>query len=267
MSSNQTRLSRIVGFDDFARDVAHQSLPQLPIVIPNLLNDAHNTTLAYGANWIRSFLVPLLQNSYFTNRTLILLTFDESETYDAPNRVGSVLLGGAVPSLVRGTEDPTFYTHYSMLSTLENNFGLPSLGRYDVGANVFSIVSNLTGYKNSQTFDSTRMSLNTSYPGYLNTQIQLAIPSPNPYLIGAGANIVLTISPHESGRVTTPYDGSGVLFDGEPGKNPKYTTVDSGNSKSRKTSLAAGPKYSLTCGTPSVYLLFMGIACSFSCCA
>ena len=42
-----------------------------------------------------------------------------------------LLLGGAVPESARGTTDSTYYTHYSLLSTVEANWGLGSLGRGD----------------------------------------------------------------------------------------------------------------------------------------
>ncbi|KAH8985743.1 hypothetical protein EDB86DRAFT_3083335 [Lactarius hatsudake] len=53
------------------------------------------------------------------NRTPILLTFDETETYTANNnnnnRILPLLLGGAVPESARGTFDSTYYTHYFSL--------------------------------------------------------------------------------------------------------------------------------------------------------
>lgn len=101
-------------------------------VTPNMVNDSHDTTVDFAAQWIEYWLVPLLNDTKFNdNRTLILLTFDENETYSINNRVFSLLLGGAVPENVRGTLDSTYYTHYSSLSNVEANWGLGSLGRGD----------------------------------------------------------------------------------------------------------------------------------------
>ena len=80
------------------------------------------------------WLVPLLNDTRFiTNRTLLLLTFDETETYTENNRVFTVLLGGegVIPKNLTGTTDSTYYTHYSPLSTVQANWGLGSLGRGD----------------------------------------------------------------------------------------------------------------------------------------
>ena len=48
-------------------------------ITPNMLDDGHDTTVNYAANWTRSFLTPLLTNPNFNNRTLIVVTFDENE--------------------------------------------------------------------------------------------------------------------------------------------------------------------------------------------
>ena len=185
---------------------------------PNMSDDGHDTGLAYGVAWSRAFLSPLLANSYFTNRTLILLTLDESATYSEPNKVASLLLGD-IPFNLKGTTDDTFYTHYSILSTLENNFGLPNLGRYDVGASVFQIVANTTGYRNQDVVDVANVRLNQSYPGYLNSQSKLPIPTPNVELVGAGGQGVLStiadawVNGTGCSSFSTPYNGSGQVFD------------------------------------------------------
>ena len=42
---------------------------------------AHDTTVDFVSDWLSYFLVPLLENKNFNdNRTLILLTFDETES-------------------------------------------------------------------------------------------------------------------------------------------------------------------------------------------
>jgi len=186
-------------------------------------NDGHDTSLAFAANWTLSFLTPLLANTKFMENTLILLTYDESETYAIPNRISSILLGGAVPQSLKGTNDSTMYTHYSILSTLENNWNLPNLGRYDVGANVFDLVAKKTGYKNIIPEDSASVNNSLSYAGFLNdnTQNYLPIPAPNLQLIGAGGQGVVEAVRASwifAASENTPYDGSSKLFDGGNGK-------------------------------------------------
>jgi len=104
----------------------------------SLANDGHDSSVTVAGAWARNFLEPLLANKNFnTDRTLIILTFDECENYLAANRVYTVLLGGAVPQSKVGTTDSTKYNHYSLTKTVEANWGLGNLGENDVGATAF----------------------------------------------------------------------------------------------------------------------------------
>jgi hypothetical protein len=190
---------------------------------PDMNNDGHNTTLSYATKWAHEFLLPLLADNAFAESTVIQLTYDESEDYSKPNQIVSLLLGNGVPKSLQGTEDSGFYTHYSVLSTVESNWGLANLGRYDVGANVFKLVADVTGYVNKDPENAASVDNSISYTGILNneTVAQIEIPAPNLKLTGAGGQPIL-----ESIRRTwqgdefknTPYDGSGKVFDGD--KNP-----------------------------------------------
>lgn len=166
VAGNDTRARQIKGFNDFQTDLSNNKLPQWAFFTPNMTNDAHDTNITFAATWERSWISPLLNNSYFMNGTLVLLTFDEDKTYSKGNRVYSILVGGAIPDNLKGTKDDTFYTHYSSIATVSANWGLPSLGRWDCGANIFEIVANKTGYVNYEV-DTTNLRLNETYPGPL----------------------------------------------------------------------------------------------------
>lgn len=211
---------------------------------PNMSDDGHDTGLSYGVAWSRNFLNPLLQNSYFTKRALILLTLDETATYNEPNLVASLLLGD-IPEELKGTIDDTFYTHYSALATIENNWDLPNLGRYDVGANVFQFVANTTGYKNQKIVDTAKIHLNQSYPGYLSSTHNISIPTPHANLGGAGDQGVLGsiastwVNSTGCGSYSTPYNGSGLVYDAF--SPPQYQTVQvSSNASGTSTACTAG---------------------------
>jgi len=169
-------------------------------VTPNMLDDGHDTTIDYAAGWVDFWLAPLLNDTNFNdNRTLILLTFDETETYTTNNRVFSLLLGGAVPDNARGTIDSTYYTHYSSLSTVEANWGLGSLGRGDTNktlSNVYSFVANATGYTNLDISgaDIPLTNLTGNIPGPLNTQYYVPFTAPNTSAVGAGGGPVFVAS-------------------------------------------------------------------------
>ncbi|KAI9832440.1 MAG: hypothetical protein M1826_001764 [Phylliscum demangeonii] len=231
ISRNGSRLLNIVSLKDFQQDLQTHSLPQYAHISPNMLSNGHDSSLDFAATWSRDFLIPLLKNEYFMKDTLVLLTYDESETYSKPNQVVSLLLGGAVPDNLKGTTDDTFYTHYSIISTLENNWDLPHLGRYDVGANVFGVAAKKTGYQNHD-IDRSLLNQSSSYPGLLNSKSPLPIPPPNPFLTGAGGQGILQTLPDawktpKDGHVATPYDGTGNVYDGH--NPPVYKTQSATN--------------------------------------
>lgn len=167
ISYNTTRRARIKNFTNFEQDLADKKLPQWAFFTPNIRNDGHDTGLEFAGRWLRGWLGPLLKNEYFVNETLIVVSFDETQQYDIPNRVFTVLLGGSVHPSLHGTTDSMYYNHYSTLSTVMVNWDLPSLGRWDCDANVFALVANGVGYKNTN-ISYRGLSWNTSYPGPLN---------------------------------------------------------------------------------------------------
>lgn len=169
VTSNATRLSLMKSFKSFEEDLANKTLPQWSFITPNMTNNGHDINDTIAGNWSRRFLEPLLNNDYFMNDTLIVLTWDENNEDDEENKMSAILLGGAVPPAFRNTSDHTFYNHYSMLSTVELNWGLPSLGRWDCGANVFGLVASKAGY-NNYAVNTSKLLFNSSYPGPLSTK-------------------------------------------------------------------------------------------------
>lgn len=170
VTNNHNRLRQIKNFTSFYDDLNNRKLPQHMFITPNMTNDAHDTNVTFAGAWANRFLSPLLANPYFYDNTLVMLTFDEIEVYPEHNRVFSILLGGAVPDHLKGTTDNTFYTHYSVIASLSANWGLPSLGRWDCGANLLQQVANKTGYVNWEV-DTSNLYLNQTYPGPLSAGV------------------------------------------------------------------------------------------------
>jgi acid phosphatase len=139
------RLNTIKDLVAFQEDLAHNALAQHIFITPNMLNDAHDTGFTYGADWLYTFVAPLLTDKYFMNNTLLVINFDEDSTYVIPNKVMTLLLSDQLPEELVGATDDNVYTHYSNLATVEANWGLDTLGRWDVAANVYSYVANITG--------------------------------------------------------------------------------------------------------------------------
>lgn len=109
------------------------SLAGYTFIAPNLINDGHDAALPVAAKWLKGFLRPLLANPGVMDSTLIVVTFDESASTmresilgtKKPNVIYTVFLGNMVNA---GTRSNIPFTHFSLLRTIETNFGLsPSL--------------------------------------------------------------------------------------------------------------------------------------------
>lgn len=111
------------------------SSPRTPNTDMNTASDGHDSSITVAGQWARDFLDPLLTNANFNiDRTLIVLTWDETENYLIQNRVLAMLLGSAVPDSLVGTTNSTKFNHYSLSKTAEDNWNLGNLGTNDVDA-------------------------------------------------------------------------------------------------------------------------------------
>ncbi len=155
--ANDVDLSRL------STDLASASTtPDYAFITPDLCNDGHDTPCADGqpggmaqANTFLKGLVPqILASPAYKDHGLLIVTFDEAEgdpqssSPDAsaccgeqpgPNtvnaggpipgpgggRIGAVMLS---PCITPGTVTTDAYNHYSLLRSVEDNFGLPHLG-------------------------------------------------------------------------------------------------------------------------------------------
>ncbi|HEY4087322.1 MAG TPA: alkaline phosphatase family protein [Bryobacteraceae bacterium] len=149
--SNPSRAAKIVNAQaTFEADLAAGKLPNFCLYAPNLLNDGHSVehdgklvsvepgpeNMANIAAFLQRFLGddPLTR---FPPRTLIAITFDEAFPYNKYD-IYTLLIGDM---LVAGTSRGEPYNNYSLLRSIEDNFGLGSLGRNDVTASPYWFVA------------------------------------------------------------------------------------------------------------------------------
>ncbi len=97
------------------------ALPTVSIVVPNLFNDMHDGTIAQADSWLHDGFDGYLQWAK-THNSLLVVTFDEDDN-NAGNRIPTIFAGAGV----RAGQYPERITHYNMLRTLQDMYGLPPL--------------------------------------------------------------------------------------------------------------------------------------------
>lgn len=95
------------------------SLPAVSFVVPNLDDDMHDGTIAEGDTWLKNNL-----SAYITwaksHNSLFILTFDEDDD-DHGNHITTIFVG----QMVKGGSYAENITHYNVLRTIEDIYGLP----------------------------------------------------------------------------------------------------------------------------------------------
>jgi hypothetical protein len=129
IQTDKARCARIVDASELKKDIRKGTLPDFSLYIPDLNNDAHDTGIKYGDRWLAGAFGPRLKDPAFMKDMLFVVTFDEDAGLD--NRILTVLYGDSVKP---GYVSKERYTHYSLLRTLEDHFGLGTLGKNDAGA-------------------------------------------------------------------------------------------------------------------------------------
>ena len=155
VQASPRRAEHIVGFGQFEADIAADRLPSFALIVPNQCNEMHGLSAGPGVpsdcvsgqtaaliargDRVAGDLVRRLQATAAGRspaNMAIVITFDEGagKTREgccgvapgAPSNFG----GGHIPTVVitnhgsRGVEDATPYSHYSLLRTLEDAFGI-----------------------------------------------------------------------------------------------------------------------------------------------
>ena len=118
------RLRRVVPLRQFARDLAAASLPSFSLIVPDLCHDMHDCSVETGDTWLGGFLSPLLRNAQLAHSVVFLIT-DEPTSERASEAVPALALGPLVTSRSRYSASTS---HYGLLRTIEDAWGLPRLG-------------------------------------------------------------------------------------------------------------------------------------------
>ncbi|HUR79825.1 MAG TPA: alkaline phosphatase family protein [Thermoanaerobaculia bacterium] len=128
MQKNTQRCAaHVVNATALDADIAARTLPAFAMYIPDQNHNGHDTSLDTADAWLESKFGPLLRDPRFTDHTLFVLTYDESE-HTGTTQVTTVFWGAGVK---RGTSTAHYYDHYDLLRTIENLLALPTLDQED----------------------------------------------------------------------------------------------------------------------------------------
>ena len=117
-------LAHDVSLEPFAGDAAHNALPDVGFLIPNLDHDAHDGSLGAADAWLEEQLTPVLRSSDFTSGRLVVVVTADEDDRSADNRVLTSVLTPAVSHEV--VDVPL--THYSLTRFIAEVLGVEPLG-------------------------------------------------------------------------------------------------------------------------------------------
>jgi hypothetical protein len=132
--------AHVVPYEDpavgFAADLADEATtPALSLIVPNSIDDGHDGTppasITAADTWLANNVPAILASPAYQDGGLLVITFDEGVS--TQGCCGDNPGGGKIATLVlsplaqSGVTSSVPYTHYSVLRTIEDAFGLPLL--------------------------------------------------------------------------------------------------------------------------------------------
>ncbi len=120
IASASERCANIMDFGQFDPGASDYAM-----IVPNICNDMHDCPVSAGDSFLKEFVTKIVNSDAWKNGGVLFLTWDEGST----NQGG----GGHVATLVisnrvqPGFQSSTPYTHYSLLRTIQDAWGLGCL--------------------------------------------------------------------------------------------------------------------------------------------
>ncbi len=130
---NPAECDRIVPLKTFVPALVRGGLPPFVWVTPDVEHDMHTGTVAQGDAWLRQFLSPVLQSTWYRDGGIVIITFDEATggtdsgccTGAAGGHVMTVVIS---PSTPRGARLSRPVDGAGILRTIESLYRLAFLG-------------------------------------------------------------------------------------------------------------------------------------------
>ncbi|HZQ24860.1 MAG TPA: alkaline phosphatase family protein [Terriglobales bacterium] len=123
---NSSEKNNLVPFSQFSSDLKNNHLPQFSYIVPNMLDDGHDGSLATADNWLETNIAPLISNASFQQSGLLIIVFDESTSSDSQHGGGHVAMLVISPEAKKDYKSTTFYQHQSTCRLVLQALGLTS---------------------------------------------------------------------------------------------------------------------------------------------
>jgi hypothetical protein len=121
ISRNPTRcanITHLAGFDPAAAD--------FEMIVPNLINDMHSSSVAAGDAFLRVFVPEITDSPAFAD-SVLFITWDEGGTSrGGGGHIATIVVS---PGMTPASRYSGAATHYSLLRTIEDAWGMPYLAQ------------------------------------------------------------------------------------------------------------------------------------------
>jgi hypothetical protein len=122
IAEDPARRARIVPLSRLSPDVRAGALPNFSLVVPDLCHSMHDCSVSVGDAWLRGQIGKFMT----LPNTVVFVVFDEGSTsIRGGGHTVALALGKAVRS---GSRFTAVTSHYGILRTIEQAWGLPLLG-------------------------------------------------------------------------------------------------------------------------------------------
>jgi hypothetical protein len=120
-----TCLAHDVGLSGFAAAAAANALPDVAFLIPNLVHDAHDSSLGDADAWLQQQLTPVLHSADFSSgRLVVVVTADEDDKHS-----GNIVLTSVLSTRLHHKVVSAPLTHYSLTRFIAQVLHQPPLGQ------------------------------------------------------------------------------------------------------------------------------------------
>ncbi|HVH64770.1 MAG TPA: alkaline phosphatase family protein [Candidatus Acidoferrum sp.] len=120
----------VVPFTQLSTDLAAGTVPNFAWITPNMCDDMHDCPISTGDSWLNSVVPSITASSAFQNGGVLFITWDEGATgagccgYAFGGQVVTLVIA---PNGIAGFSSTINETHYSLLRTIEDSWGMAAL--------------------------------------------------------------------------------------------------------------------------------------------